>query len=104
MLTNMLRRVVAMNPARTAIVQGRRRLSYCELETVAARLAGMLKDAGVVQGDTIAVVLPNCPEFIISFFAVARAHAVMLPLNPAYTQEEMRRFLTDTPARSRDYR
>src|SRR5262249_12364914 len=36
----------------------------------------------------------------ISFFAIARLHAIMLPLNPAYTQEELQRFLTDRPVRA----
>jgi long-chain acyl-CoA synthetase len=99
LLTGMLRRTVAANPAKTAVVHGERRLSYFELERAAGQYAGLLKHAGVGQGDTVAVVLPNCPEFVISFFAIARLHAVMLPLNPSYTPEELRRFLTDRPAR-----
>jgi long-chain acyl-CoA synthetase len=99
MLTGMLRKSVAANPTKTAIVQGARRLSYFELERAAGRYAGMLRHAGVGRGETVAVVLPNCPEFVISFFAIARVHAVMLPLNPAYTPEELRRFLADRPVR-----
>lgn len=99
MLTRVLQKAVLANPAKTAIVYRERRLSYLELEQAAARYAGLLKAAGVGQGDTVAVVLPNCPEFVISLFAIARVRAVMLPLNPDYTQEELQRFLADRPAR-----
>ena len=99
MLTEMLHRSVAANPGKTAIVHGDRRLSYGELEAAMGRCAASLRRAGVEPGDTVAVMLPNCPEFVTSFFAVARVHGVMLPLNPAYTREELRRFLTDRPPR-----
>ena len=56
-----------------------------ELEMAAERYAGMLQRAGVGRGDTVAVVLPNCPEFVISFFAIARAQAVMLPLDKVHS-------------------
>jgi long-chain acyl-CoA synthetase len=99
MLTAMLRKSLAANPAKAALVQGSRRISYLELEQAAGQYAAMLASAGVAQGATVAVVLPNCPEFVISLFGIVRLHAVMLPLNPAYTPEELRRFLTDRPAR-----
>ena len=99
MLTTMLRTSVAANPAKSALVQGGRRISYLEMEQTAGQYAAMLASAGVARGATVAVVLPNCPEFVISLFGIVRLHAVMLPLNPAYTPEELRRFLTDRPAR-----
>lgn len=100
MLTAMLRKSVAANPAKIAIVQGARRISYGDLQRAVERYARLLNQEGVGQGDTVAVVLPNCPEFVISLFAIARLHAVMLPLNPSYTNEELGRFLTDRPARA----
>jgi long-chain acyl-CoA synthetase len=98
MLTAMLRKSVSANPAKTALIQGERRIGYLELEEAASQYAAVLAHAGVTHGATVAVVLPNCPEFVISLFAIAKLHAVMLPLNPAYTAEELRRFLTDRPA------
>jgi long-chain acyl-CoA synthetase len=95
MLTGMLRKAVEANPAKTAIVQGGRRIRYDELEALAGRCAGGLRQLGVGAGDCVAVVLPNCPEFVASLFACARLRAVMLPLNPQYTREELLRFVTD---------
>jgi long-chain acyl-CoA synthetase len=99
MLTAMLRRSVARNPAKTALVQADRRVDYRELENSAARLAGAMKECGVTRGDTVAVWLPNGPEFVIALFAVARVGAIMLPIYPASTAEELRRLLRDRPAR-----
>jgi long-chain acyl-CoA synthetase len=99
MLTAMLRRAVNVDPAKAAIVQGRRRVRYDELDALAGRCAGGLRELGVGAGDCVAVVLPNCPEFVATLFACARLRAVMLPLNPHYTREELLRFVIDARAK-----
>jgi long-chain acyl-CoA synthetase len=95
MLTGLLRDAVASNPAKAAIVQGDRRVRYDELDALARRCAGGLRRLGVVAGDCVAVALPNCPEFVAGLFACAALRAVMLPLNPQYTREELLRIVTD---------
>ncbi|HLK58330.1 MAG TPA: AMP-binding protein [Chthonomonadaceae bacterium] len=99
MLTQMLWQTMQANPAKTAVVQGNRRLDYAALYTLAARCSGGLHRLGLEAGGCVAVVLPNCPEFLISLFACARLHAILLPLNPQYTREELQRFLMDARAR-----
>jgi long-chain acyl-CoA synthetase len=99
MLTAMLRRAVEANPAKAAIVQGSRRIRYDEFDALAGRCAGCLRRLGVGAGDCVAVALPNCPEFVASLFACARLHAVMLPLNPHNTQEELLPFVVDARAK-----
>jgi long-chain acyl-CoA synthetase len=95
MLTEMLRKTVAANPAKAAIVQGGRRIRYDELESAAARCATGLRRLGLGPGDCVAVALPNCPEFVAGLFACARLRAVMLPLNPQSSRHELARFLAD---------
>jgi long-chain acyl-CoA synthetase len=99
MLTGMLMKAVAADPARTAIVQGDRRVSYAELLALAGRCAGGLRALGIGLGDCVAVVLPNCPEFVATLFACARLRAVMLPLDPQYTREELLPIVADASAR-----
>ncbi len=99
MLTEMLMRAVEFNPRKAAIVQAGRRISYDELHALAGRCAGGLRRLGVRPGDCVAVVLPNCPEFIVSLFACARVRAVMLPLDPHRPREELAGFLADAKAR-----
>src|SRR5580692_4569181 len=98
MLTEMLRKAVASNPRKAAIVQGDRRVRYDELEALAARTAGGLRQLDVRAGECVAVVLPNCPEFVAALFACARLRAVMLPLNPEYTCEELLRLTAQAVA------
>jgi long-chain acyl-CoA synthetase len=95
MLTGMLRKAVEANPAKAAIVQGGKRIRYDELEALAGRCAGGLRRLGVQAGDCVAVALPNCPEFVAGLFACARLRAVMLPLHPQSTREELLRVVAD---------
>jgi long-chain acyl-CoA synthetase len=99
MLTEMLRKAVKGDPHKAAIVQGGRRVRYEELEELAGRCAAGLRCMGVEPGDCVAVVLPNCPEFVVILFACARLRAVMLPLNPQHPREELLRFAADAQAR-----
>jgi long-chain acyl-CoA synthetase len=99
MLTRMLARAAESDPGKIAIVQGSRRIRYDELSALAGRCATGLQRLGVGAGDCVAVALPNCPEFVATLFGCARFRAIMLPLNPHYTREELQRFLTDASAK-----
>jgi long-chain acyl-CoA synthetase len=99
MLTRMLWEAVEANPAKAAIVQGGRRIRYDELHALAGRCAAGLRERGTEAGDCVAVVLQNCPEFVATLFACARLRAVMLPLNPQFTTEELLRFVVDARAK-----
>jgi long-chain acyl-CoA synthetase len=98
-LTGLLTRNAAVRSSRTAIVQGELRISHEELEHATARWAACLRSHGVKRGDVVAIMLPNCPEFVIAFFAAMRENAIALPLNPGYTAGEIRHFLAEIPAR-----
>jgi long-chain acyl-CoA synthetase len=91
----MLKRAAQSRPEQAAIVQGDRRISYTQLLDQTAAVGQGLQELGIHATDCVAVVLPNCPEFIISLFACARVGAVMSPLNPQYTKDELQRFLLD---------
>jgi long-chain acyl-CoA synthetase len=99
MLTHMLSKAVAADPARAAIVQGGRRVRYDELQALAARCAGGLRGLGVGAGDCVAAALPNCPEFVAVLFGCAQLHAVMLPLDPRSTPVEWSSLVADAHAR-----
>jgi long-chain acyl-CoA synthetase len=91
----MLRKAVAANPAKAAVVQGGRRIRYDELDVLVRRCAGGLRRLGVEAGDCVAVALPNCPEYVAGLFACASLRAVMLPVNPQHTGDELLRILAD---------
>jgi long-chain acyl-CoA synthetase len=99
MLTALLRRAVTADSAKAAIVQGARRVRYEELEALAGRCEAGLRRLGVGARDCVALVLPNCPEFVAGLFACARLRAILLPLNPQYTREELQRLIADARAK-----
>jgi long-chain acyl-CoA synthetase len=99
MLTEMLLKAAQADPPKAAIVQGDRRVPYGELAALVGRCTAGLRRLAVGPGDCVAVVLPNCPEFVVVLFACARLRAVMLPLNPQHPREELLRFVADAKAR-----
>jgi long-chain acyl-CoA synthetase len=89
---------VKQYPQKTAIVYDRQRINYQELYSKVVRLSKGLRAIGVKQSDCVAIILPNCPEFIISFYAVATLNAIALPLNTAFKEGEINFYINDTEA------
>jgi len=76
-----LERSAYVYPDRVAVVHGKRRLTWKEVETRARRLAGALKARGIGAGDTVAVVLNNTPEMYEAHFGVPGTGAVLNTIN-----------------------
>jgi long-chain acyl-CoA synthetase len=72
--------------------------NYRRLRQQVDLLAGSLRKLGVTRGDRVAMVLPNCPEFVLTFYAALRLGAIAVPLNPAFTASELRYRLADSEA------
>ena len=87
-LTELLAERVARHPDSLALIFRGQRWSYAEFSSECERVAAGLIRLGVVKGDRVAFLLPNCPEFLFAVFAVTRIGAVFVPLNPQYTAEE----------------
>jgi long-chain acyl-CoA synthetase len=73
-------------------------LSYAELGTQSTAFAAALAANGVRKGDRVALVLPNCPQFLIAEFGIWKSGAVVVPLNPTYTERELEQALQSTGA------
>jgi long-chain acyl-CoA synthetase len=71
------------------------RTTYGELEKLSDAFAVALADRGVKKGDRVALLLPNCPQFIIAEMGVWKAGAAVCPLNPIYTERELEEALTN---------
>ncbi|CAI9414676.1 long-chain-fatty-acid--CoA ligase [Nocardioides sp. T2.26MG-1] len=69
--------------------------TYAELGEQVARAAEGLRRLGVGPGDRVALVLPNCPQHVVAFYAALRLGAVVVEHNPLYTEEEMSFQLAD---------
>jgi len=73
--------------------------TYAEMGEQIARAAEGLRLLGVQKGDPVALVLPNCPQHIVAFYAVLRIGAIVVEHNPLYTPRELRHQFEDHGAR-----
>lgn len=69
--------------------------TYAELGEQIARAAEGLRKRGVRKGDRVALVLPNCPQHVVAFYAALRLGAVVVEHNPLYTPRELRHQFED---------
>src|SRR5436305_9164080 len=88
-VSELVSRAAARHPDKAALVAGGRTVSWAELETAVAALAGGLVARGLHSGDRVGLLLPNGVDFAVAYFAVLRAGLVALPLNTAYTATEI---------------
>jgi long-chain acyl-CoA synthetase len=95
-LTQLLAKAVSNDPDRTAIVCDNIRMSYQKLYTKVEGFSRGLNSIGLNQGDCVAFLLPNCPEFAIAFYAVAKLNGIVLPLNHLFKIEEIGYYLADS--------
>lgn len=77
-----------------------RETTYRELQEQIDRAAAGLKKLGVGAGDTVAIVLPNCPQHIVAFYAILRLGAIAIEHNPLYTPRELRKQFEDHGAKT----
>ncbi len=89
----------ARYPDKAALVFFDRVLSYRELAAQVESLAGALHAVGVQRGDRVALDMQNTPQLVIAHFAILRANAVVVPINPMNRAEELRHCLSDSDAR-----
>ncbi len=73
-------------------------LTYAQLLDQTNRFAAALYALGVRQGDRVALMVPNLPQFVISFFGAARLGAIIVNTNPTYTGREMEHQFADAGA------
>ena len=74
------------------------RLSYAQLERLSNAFAAALVALGVKKGDRVALMMPNCPQFVIGQLGAWKAGAIVVPTSPLYAEPEVRRALSDCGA------
>jgi len=84
----------------TAIIFNEQKFTYGELNAIANSLARYLEELGIKQGDSIAVILPNCPEFAFVYFAAAKLGAIFSPIDTRLGETEVNHILSDTKAKA----
>ncbi|HUT69600.1 MAG TPA: AMP-binding protein [Desulfatiglandales bacterium] len=83
---------------KTAMIFYGRKISYRLLRELVNRFATALADLGVTRGDTVALYLLNCPQYVIAYFAALKVGAKVTPISPVYTSKEVKHQLEDSEA------
>jgi len=92
--------IAAKAPGKTAVIFKDEKLTYADLELMATRLANKLRACGVGRGDRVAVVLPNVPQWVVSYAAVMKLGAVAVPLDFRFKEEELVPIFRDAQVRT----
>jgi long-chain acyl-CoA synthetase len=82
----------------TALIFYGKKISYRLLRELVDRFATALADLGVAKGDTVALLLLNCPQYVIAYFAALKVGAKVTPISPVYTSKEVKHQLEDSGA------
>ncbi len=86
-------------PQKAALVFFGRVFSYAEVLQKSERLAACLQELGVNRGDRVVLCMQNCPQLVIAHFAILRANAVVVPVNPMNRAEELKHYIVDPDAK-----
>lgn len=87
-------------PDKTAIVYYGRQISYRQLLSEVEKVAGFLQNKlGVVKGDRVILDMQNSPQFVIAYYAILRANAVVVPVNPMNLTDELAFYIHDCSAK-----
>jgi acyl-CoA synthetase (AMP-forming)/AMP-acid ligase II len=84
-----LRDWASLTPERVALSFYGKDITYREVNERVDQLAWALLSLGLKKGDRIALYMENCPQFVISYFAIHRAGGVVVPLNPMFKHAEL---------------
>lgn len=95
---SLLTKTVKEFPQHEAINFLGRSISYQELNTQVYQCAAGLQALNVTPGTKVALILPNCPQFVIAYYAICMIGAVVVNCNPLYTPVELAHQLNDAEA------
>ncbi|MEW9668017.1 long-chain fatty acid--CoA ligase [Ammoniphilus sp. 3BR4] len=85
-------------PEQEAIVDGAHTITYRKLKEKSESLAACLSEMGFKKGQRMAIMLPNCWEYIVSYFAVQCLGGIVVQVNPMYQRHELEFILEDSTA------
>jgi len=98
-LPEMLKQSCKRFPERTAAYFKGHRLDYQTLERHVTAFAANLHAKGIGKGDRVAIMMPNCPQYVIAYFGILQAGGVVVQINPMAVAGEVSYFLKDSGAK-----
>lgn len=95
---NTLELICDLAPDKTALIHGPEQRSWQNFDDRAARLAAGMLAGGIAAGETVAINMYNCPEWLEAYYAAIKMRAVPANLNYRYRDEELAHVLNDSDA------
>jgi long-chain acyl-CoA synthetase len=92
----LLDETAAKNPGSPCTNFFSRRLTYQQIKELSDRFAASIGSLGIRKGDRVVLLLPNSPQFLIAYYGLLKAGAVIVPLNPLSAERELEFYLTDS--------
>ncbi|KLU60612.1 putative crotonobetaine/carnitine-CoA ligase [Peptococcaceae bacterium CEB3] len=99
-IKNVLERAVDRNPDKVYLLYGNQQITYGQMSNFINQTANMFLDLGIRKGDRVALMLPNCPEFIYLWFGLVKIGASMVPVNTFFRERETAYILQHSEARA----
>jgi long-chain acyl-CoA synthetase len=90
-----LEETAAKHPNQSCTIFKGARITYKQMNAYTDQLAAGLGSLGVKKGDRVGLLLPNCPQFVMAFYAILKAGGVVVAMNPTYTPRELEKPLND---------
>lgn len=97
-LPEMFDRTADQYGERTAVTFYQLQYTYSQLQGFTRQAAAALYQSGVRKGDRVGIMLPNCPQYVGAFYGVLRRGAIVVQVNPLYTEREIEYILGDSGA------
>nr|MDO8082883.1 AMP-binding protein [Candidatus Freyarchaeota archaeon] len=85
-------------PKKTGIIFYGHEITFGELDNWSDRFANALVDMNVNKGDRVGLLLENCPQYVVSYYGILKAGAIVVPINPMFKEMEMEYQLNDSEA------
>lgn len=98
-LHQIFRHNAGRHPQRAAIRFLGKTMTYAELDEAVSRFTNMLVGLGIRKGDRVAVLLPNCPQFVIAVYGTLRAGAIAVACSPLAAENELEQMWSDAEVR-----
>lgn len=86
-------------PDRVVLIEDEDRMTYTELDAASDQFAAGLLGRGIAPGDRVALQLPNVGQFVVAYFGILKAGAVVVPMNVLYKSHEVAHILGDSGAK-----
>ncbi|NLP49785.1 long-chain-fatty-acid--CoA ligase [Bacillus sp. RO1] len=95
-LQSYLKQAAEEYPTKTAISFLGKKLTFEEVYDQSLKLANYLKGLGIEKGDRVSIMLPNCPQAVISYYGVLFAGGIVVQTNPLYMERELEYQVNDS--------